>query len=97
MGPILELHQTKVKIDSRTTSKRGQGGIRRSREQSIDVDEGQIQSRQIQQQHTQVNPPPNNPLSIRDGAHDRSRSTESHNNNAYNINYPQERIYYSNE
>ena len=65
--------------------------MRRIREQSTDVDEGRRQNRQIKQQHSQATPPPKNPPSIGDGAHDRSKSTESRNNNSYNINYNQDR------
>ena len=65
--------------------------MRRIREQSTNVDEGRRQNRQIKQQHSQATPPPKNPLSIGDGTHDRSRSTESRDNNAYNINYNQDR------
>ena len=55
---------------SRTAASRRRGGIQRSRENGVDVDWGLIQSIQIQQQHSQSTPPPNNTLGIHDGAND---------------------------
>ena len=83
--------------DIRTKSRGGQVIIRRSREQSVDVDEVKRKSRRIQQQHSHATPPPKHPSVIFNGTHDRSRSTESRNNNAYNINYHQEILDHINE